>query len=99
VEGGGTSHNRTVYASPPVGGSGSGLPRSIASLIPTANLRHILSALQTLRVCLSGPPKRRKQPERYATLPLKLVGSIEKTFDRNKKQYILKKCGILIIYT
>jgi hypothetical protein len=40
-----TSHNRTVYASPPVGGSGYGLPRLIASLIPTANLRHIFAAL------------------------------------------------------
>jgi large exoprotein involved in heme utilization and adhesion len=38
-------HNRTVYASPPVGGSGYGFARSIASLIPTQNLRHILPAL------------------------------------------------------
>jgi hypothetical protein len=42
---GATAHNRSVYASPPVGGSGYGLARSIASLIPTQNLRHILSAL------------------------------------------------------
>jgi hypothetical protein len=34
---------------------------------------------------LSGTKKRHIQPERYATLPLKLVGSIEKTFDRNYK--------------
>jgi hypothetical protein len=40
-----TSYNRSVYASPPVGGSGSGFARSIATLIPTQNLRHILSAL------------------------------------------------------
>jgi hypothetical protein len=40
-----TSHNRPVYASPPYGSSDCGLPRSIATLIPTANLRHILSAL------------------------------------------------------
>jgi hypothetical protein len=39
------SYNRTVYASPPVGGSGSVLARSIASLIPTPKLRHILPAL------------------------------------------------------
>jgi hypothetical protein len=71
MEYGGTSHNRPVYASPPVGGSASATARSIASLIPTPLLRHILSALQTLRVCLSGRPKRRKQPERYVTLGLK----------------------------
>jgi hypothetical protein len=40
-----TAHNRTVYASPPVGGSGSVLARSIASLIPTPKLRHNLPAL------------------------------------------------------
>jgi hypothetical protein len=33
-----------------------------------------LSALQTLRVCLSGPPNRRKQPERYAPLAIILKG-------------------------
>jgi hypothetical protein len=61
-----TAHNRPVYASPPVGGSGFRSPRSVATLLPTAPSTHILSALQTLRVCLFGPPKRRKQPERYA---------------------------------
>jgi hypothetical protein len=40
-----TAHNRTVYASPPDGGSGSALARSIASLIPTPKLRHIFPAL------------------------------------------------------
>jgi hypothetical protein len=74
-----TSYNRTVYASPPVGGSGYGFARSIASLIPTQNLRHILSALQMLRICLFGPPKRRKQPERYAKFGPKLVENIKKT--------------------
>jgi hypothetical protein len=39
------SLNRTVYASPPVSGSGSGFARSIASLILTQNLHHILAAL------------------------------------------------------
>jgi hypothetical protein len=68
-----TAHNRTVYASPPAGGSGYGFARSIASLIPTKNLRHILSALQMLRKPLFGPTKRRKQPERYAPFALKLV--------------------------
>jgi hypothetical protein len=64
MEYGATAHNRSVYASPPVGGSGYGLPRSIATLIPTANLRHILSALVLLRKPLFGPPKRHIQPER-----------------------------------
>jgi hypothetical protein len=41
-----TAHNRTVYASPPVGGSGYGFARSVASLVPTQNLRHSLPALQ-----------------------------------------------------
>jgi hypothetical protein len=45
MEYGQTAHNRSVYASPPVGGSGYGFARSIASLIPTQNLRHILAAL------------------------------------------------------
>jgi hypothetical protein len=42
-----TAHNRPVYASPPVGGSGYGFARSIASLISTQNLRHILPAAET----------------------------------------------------
>jgi hypothetical protein len=91
-----TAHNRTVYASPPVGGSDSGLPRSIASLIPTANLRHILSALQMLRICLSGPPKRRKQPGRYTQCPLKFVKDILENnnginLGTNTFEYIYKK--------
>jgi hypothetical protein len=45
IEAMGTSHNRTVYASPPVGGSASATARSIASLISTPLLRHSLSAL------------------------------------------------------
>jgi hypothetical protein len=47
-----------------MGGSGYAKPQSASGLYAVF-LRHILSALQTLRVCLSGPPKRRKQPERY----------------------------------
>jgi hypothetical protein len=78
MEYGATAHNRSVYASPPVGGSGYGFARSIASLIPTQNLRHILSALQTLRVCLSGPPKRRKQPERYVQYTPKIIMKLYK---------------------
>jgi hypothetical protein len=40
-----TAHNRTVYASPPYGGSGFRSPRSVASLLPTAHYTHILSAM------------------------------------------------------
>jgi hypothetical protein len=60
---GGTSHNRSVYASPPVGGSGSKKPQSAYGLCAVF-LRHILSALRLLRKRLSGPPKRHIQPER-----------------------------------
>jgi hypothetical protein len=45
MEYGGTAHNRTVYASGPVGPSASATARSIATLIPTPLLRHSLSAL------------------------------------------------------
>jgi hypothetical protein len=48
------SLNRTVYASPPVGGSASATARSFASLIPTPLLRHILSALQMHAFAYSG---------------------------------------------
>jgi hypothetical protein len=68
-----TSPNRSVYASPPVGGSASTMARSIASLIPTPLLRHSLSALEMLRISLFGPPKRRQQPKRYAPFAPKLV--------------------------
>jgi hypothetical protein len=33
-----------------------------------------------LRISLSGPPKRRKQPERYMTWGLKFVGKSMKKF-------------------
>jgi hypothetical protein len=72
-----TAYNRSVYASPPVGGSGYGFARSIASLIPTQNLRHVLPALVLLRKPLSGLAKRRKQPERYVQWVLKLVDKIK----------------------
>jgi hypothetical protein len=62
-----------INASPPVGGSGYEKPQSAFGLCAVF-LRHILSALQMLRICLFGRPKRRKQPERYAKWALKLVG-------------------------
>jgi hypothetical protein len=80
-----TAHNRTVYASPPVGGSASATARSIASLIPTPLLlfclRHSSSVLEMLRISLFGPPNRRQaegsqQPERYAKCPVNFSENI-----------------------
>jgi hypothetical protein len=70
------SLNRTVYASGAKAPSGSVLARSIASLIPTPKLRHILPALVLLRKPLSGLAKRRKQPERYAQFNFKYLTKI-----------------------
>jgi hypothetical protein len=63
-------------------GSAYGFARSFALLIPTQNLRHILAALKMLRIFLFGRSKRRKQPERYTTLPQKLVENILKNIDK-----------------
>jgi hypothetical protein len=41
----------------------------LGHFVPTPHSTHILSALQMLRICLFGRPKRRKQPGRYATYP------------------------------
>ena len=65
----GTSYNRSVYATPPVGGLAFirlgrlRLPR----LIPAH-----LGGRSLLRKALLCPPKRRKQPERYVQWRLKL---------------------------
>jgi hypothetical protein len=69
-----TAHNRSVNASPPVGGSASvRLAQSAYGLIRTAHSgtfgRHA-----NLTVCFIVPPKRRQQPERYVQLGLKFVG-------------------------
>jgi hypothetical protein len=45
MEYGATAHDRTVSASPPYGGSGFRLARSIATLIPTPASTHIFAAL------------------------------------------------------
>jgi hypothetical protein len=43
-----------------------------------------LAALQMLRICLSGRPKRRKQPEHYVQYRPKIsVKKIEKDVDNN----------------
>ncbi|MHB9293104.1 hypothetical protein Holit_02224 [Hollandina sp. SP2] len=68
----GTAHNRTVYASPPVGGSASAvacclrLGQSLRSFP-----RHCSGTFGRHETLLPAgffivPPKRRKQPERYA---------------------------------
>jgi len=62
---GGTSHNRSVYASPPYGGSGYAKYQSGFALCGIL-LRHIFTVAGTLRVPLSQPQKRHIQPERYA---------------------------------
>jgi hypothetical protein len=74
-----TAHNRSVYASPPLAARATVLlGRSAYGLAPTQNLRHSLSALEMLRISLSGPPNRHIQPERYAKLRLNF-------FERNYK--------------
>jgi hypothetical protein len=76
MKNGGTSPNRSVCVPPPSAAPGFHSPRSAAP--PPAHSTHILSALQTLRVCLSGPPKRRIQPERYAPLYFEIFGKFTK---------------------
>jgi hypothetical protein len=66
-----TSHNRTVYASPPVGGSGYEKPQSAYGLYAVF-LRHIL-ARRNATHCFMGGPKRHIQPERYAKSTHKIV--------------------------
>jgi hypothetical protein len=70
-----TAPNRTVCVPPPSAAPEFHSPRSAAP--PTAHSTHSLSALQTLRVCLFGPPNRRIQPERYAKFGLKFFQNIK----------------------
>jgi hypothetical protein len=81
MEYGATAHNRSVYASPPVGGSASGFARSATP--PTAHSTHSLSALEMLRISLFGPPNRRQQPERYAQYPMKFIKKIKRGLTKN----------------
>jgi hypothetical protein len=71
-----TAHNRTVYASPPVGGSGYEKPQSAYGLCAVF-LRHIL-ARRKPTVCFIGGPKRHIQPERYAKWGLKFSEKFQK---------------------
>jgi hypothetical protein len=70
-----TAYNRSVYASPPVGGSGYKKPQSAYGLCAVF-LRHIFAVTGNLRFPLSQLQKRHIQPERYATYRLKLVGKL-----------------------
>jgi hypothetical protein len=65
MEYGRTAHNRSVTASPPVGGSGFGRLGHSATLHSHASLTHIWAARNPTGFFIV-PPKRRKQPERYA---------------------------------
>jgi hypothetical protein len=65
-------HNRSVYASPPVGGSGYEKPQSACGL-GAVFLRHIFAVAGNLRFPLSQPQKRHIQPERYVQLGLNLL--------------------------
>jgi hypothetical protein len=67
-----TAHNRTVYASPPVGGSGYEKTQSACGLCAFF-LRHIFAVAGNLRFPLSQPQKRHIQPERYVQFGLKLL--------------------------
>jgi hypothetical protein len=67
---GGTAHNRTVYASPPVGGSASEKPQSGYALCGVF-LRHIFAVAGNLRFPLLQPQKRHIQPERYVQFGVK----------------------------
>jgi hypothetical protein len=86
-----TSHNRTVYASPPVGGSGYEKPQSGYALCAVF-LRHIL-ARRNPTGCFMGGPKRHIQPERYTTYHLKCIGNKIKNYTKNCVRNILKKIG------
>ena len=59
------SHNRTVYAAPPVGGLASVKYQSGYALCGIL-LQHIFTVAGTLRVPLSQPQKHHIQPGRYA---------------------------------
>jgi hypothetical protein len=73
---GGTAPNRSVYASPPVGGSGYEKPQSACGL-GAVFLRHIFAVAGNLRFPLSQPQKRHIQPERYVQYPLNWLTKIK----------------------
>jgi hypothetical protein len=63
-----TAHNRSVYAAPAFGGLG--LRKTAVGLRPLCGFSPAhLGRGSMLRIALLCPPKRRKQPERYAKCP------------------------------
>jgi hypothetical protein len=90
-----TSHNRSVYAAPPVGGLasirlGQSL-RSFPRLIPA----HSAGPGLCFAKPLSGPAKRRKQPERYAkcrqNILKKWLTKVKKWNKIKNKEFIMDK--------
>jgi hypothetical protein len=67
-----TAYNRTVTASPPVGGSGYEKTQSGYALCGFF-CSHIFAVAGTLRVPLSQPQKRQLQPERYVPVCIKIM--------------------------
>jgi hypothetical protein len=62
------AHNRTVYASPPLAARGSVRLGHSATLHSHGSLhQHFVGPGLCFAKPLYGPPKRRKQPKRYAT--------------------------------
>jgi hypothetical protein len=67
------------------------LGRSAYGLTPTPSFTHSLSALEMLRISLSGPPNRRKQPGRYVQYAPKFSENFLQNIDKNI--YMIYKYG------
>jgi hypothetical protein len=74
MEYGTTAHNRSVYATPPVGGLAFIRLGQSLRFFPRLIAAHFASPGLCCAKPLSGLAKRRKQPERYVQFGLKLVG-------------------------
>jgi hypothetical protein len=81
---GATSHNRSVYASPPLAARGS---IRLGRYAPTAYSTHIFASPRNLRFPLSGLQKRHIQPERYVQLCLKSSVNIKSIYNNIFKGY------------
>jgi hypothetical protein len=72
IKGFGTSHNRTVTASPPYGGSGYTKHQSAQAPLWCFVSPHFFAPVKMLRI-FTGAKKCQLQPERYAKLHLEFV--------------------------
>jgi hypothetical protein len=79
-----TSHNRAVYAAPPVGGLAS-IRLGHGCAIPTPHCGTFASPGLCFAKPLSGLAKRRKQPERYVPFVLSFLKILLKTIDKKIK--------------